>query len=60
MILYRRVIIYGKKKIEERKEIKEFNYNMKSQYSKFIRKHNKSKCLSSLNVQTFSKEKRYF
>lgn len=49
-----------KKKIEERKEIKEFNYNMKSQYSKFIRKHNKSKCLSSLNVQTFSKEKRYF
>lgn len=49
-----------KQKIEERREIKEFNYNMKSQYSKFIRKYNKSKCLSSLNVQTFSKKKKIF
>lgn len=41
-------------------EIKEFNYNMRLQYSEFIRKYNKSKCLSSLNIQTFSKDKKIF
>lgn len=41
-------------------EIKEFNYNMRSQYSEFIRKYNKSKCLGSLNIQTFSEGKKIF
>ena len=41
-------------------KIKEFNYNMRLQYSEFIRKYNKSKCLSSLNIQTFSKDKKIF
>lgn len=41
-------------------EIKEFNYNIRLQYSDFIRKYNKSRCLSSLNIQTFSKGKKIF
>lgn len=41
-------------------EIKEFNYNIRLQYSDFIRKYNKSRCLSSLNIQTFLKGKKIF
>ena len=41
-------------------EIKEFNYNIRLQYSDFIRKYNKSRCLSSLNIQTFSIGKKIF
>ena len=39
-------------------EIKEFNYNIRLQYSDFIRKYNKSRCLSSLNIQTFFKREK--
>lgn len=41
-------------------EIKEFNYNIRLQYADFIRKYNKSICLSSLNIQTFSEGKKIF
>lgn len=38
----------------------EYNYDNKVQYSDFIRKYNKSKCLSSLNIQTFCEGKKIF
>lgn len=41
-------------------EIVEYNYDNRMQYSEFIRKYNKSNCLNSLNVQTFSKGKKIF
>lgn len=41
-------------------EIVEYNYDNRMQYSEFIRKYNKSNCLNSLNIQTFSKGKNIF
>lgn len=41
-------------------EIVEYNYDNSMQYTDFIRKYNKSKYLSSLNIQTFSEGKRIF
>lgn len=41
-------------------EIVEYNYDNRMQYSEFIRKYNKSNCLNSLNIQTFSKGKKIF
>ena len=41
-------------------EILEFNYDNRIQYSDFIRKYNKAKCLSSLNIQTFCEGKKIF
>lgn len=41
-------------------EIVEYNYENRMQYTNFIRKYNKSKYLSSLNIQTFSEGKRIF
>lgn len=38
-------------------EIIKYNYDTKIEYSIFTRKYNKSKLLSTLNIQTFSKEK---
>lgn len=38
-------------------EIRQYNYDDRIEYSKFIRKHNKSKCLDTLNIQTFFKGK---
>lgn len=38
-------------------KIIKYNYDTRIEYSKFIRKYNKSKFLSTLNIQTFSKEK---
>lgn len=38
-------------------EIRQYNYDDRIEYSKFIRKYNKSKCLDTLNIQTFFKGK---
>ncbi len=38
-------------------EIIKYNYDTRIEYSKFIRKYNRSKYLSTLNMQTFSKGK---
>lgn len=41
-------------------DIIEYDYNTRIEYSKFIRKYNKSKYLNTLNIQTFSKGKKIF
>jgi GNAT superfamily N-acetyltransferase len=41
-------------------EIIEYNYDTRIQYSNFIRKYNKSKCLHTLNRQTFSIGKKIY
>ena len=38
-------------------EIRQYNYDDRIEYSKFIRKYNKSKYLDTLNIQTFFKGK---
>lgn len=41
-------------------EIRKYDYNSKIEYSSFIRKYNRSKCLSTLNFQTISKGKKIY
>lgn len=41
-------------------EIKEYNFNTRAEYSVFVKKINKSNCMSTLNIQTFSKGKNIF
>lgn len=41
-------------------EICKYDYNSKIEYSRFIRKYNKSKYMSTLNIQTFSKGKNIY
>lgn len=41
-------------------EICKYDYNSKIEYSRFIRKYNKLKYMSTLNIQTFSKGKNIY
>lgn len=41
-------------------EIREYDYNTIVEYSVFVKKFNKSNCMSTLNIQTFSKGKKIF
>lgn len=41
-------------------EIKEYNFYTRAEYSVFVKKFNKSNCMSTLNIQTFSEGKRIF
>ena len=41
-------------------EIKEYDSNTRVEYSVFVKKFNKSNCMSTLNIQTFSKGKKIF
>lgn len=39
-------------------EIKEYDFNTRVEYSVFVKKINKSDCMSTLNIQTFSEGKK--
>lgn len=41
-------------------EIKEYDFNNRAEYSVFVKKFNKSNCMSTLNIQTFSEGKKIF
>lgn len=41
-------------------EIIKYDYNSKIEYSRFIRKYNRSKCMNTLNSQTISKGKKIY
>lgn len=41
-------------------EIIKYDYNSKIEYSRFIRKYNKSKYMHTLNIQTISKDKKIY
>lgn len=41
-------------------EIIEYNFNTRVEYSAFVKKINKSNCMNTLNIQTFSKGKKIF
>lgn len=41
-------------------EIRQYDYDTRIEYSNFIRKYNKSKCLNTLNNQTFFKGKKIY
>ena len=41
-------------------EIKEYNCYTRAEYSVSVKKFNKSNCMNTLNIQTFSKGKKIF